>query len=289
MYKAVFALSATIILWASAFVGIRYTLSVFSPGALALYRFAIASLVLLSLYPLFSKKGAMCVADKCKLLAIGVAGIGIYNLSLNYGEVTVSAGMASFLIGQMPIMTIILSFVILKESISLQMLPGLGLSLLGIAMIGFADDGDSSWDIGIALILLAALMGALYTLSQRVFLKKYHPVLITAWVIWGGTAALSFFAKDLYNQWPHASLKIHATVIYMGIFPAALAYIGWCYVLRHIQATHATLFLYTLPLVSTALGYFLIGETPSTLSFCGGLIALCGAFLSSKVHVQSRK
>lgn len=49
-FKVVFIVIIAIVLWASAFIGIRIGLADYSPGALALLRFMIASLCLLIIY-----------------------------------------------------------------------------------------------------------------------------------------------------------------------------------------------------------------------------------------------
>ena len=286
--KPLFALFTTIFLWASAFVGIRFGLSVYSPGSLALFRFLLASLVIGGLYPLFASKQAIPSMDKLRLLLIGVLGIGVYNLCLNYGELTVSAGIASFLIGQIPILTLILSFFLLKEPVSLKSVPGILLSLLGVAIIAVADQSGFHWDVGVLLILISALVGAIYTVSQRRYLEKYHPVIITAWVIWGGALMLSIFSFDFYQEVKQSNWQVNLIVVYLGVFPATIAYIAWSYALSYMSAARASTFLYTMPLFSTLFGFVLLNERPTLLALLGGAIALGGALFSHYMNSKQR-
>ena len=63
----------------------------------------------------------------------------------------------------------------------------------------------------------------------------------------------------------------------MGVFPAALAYVGWCYVLSIWSASKVSLYLYALPILSTLMGGLILHEEPSSLSLLGAMIALVGA------------
>lgn len=70
-------------------------------------------------------------------------------------------------------------------------------------------------------------------------------------------------------------------VVYLGIFPAALAYIAWSYVLNEISASDASLYLYAMPIISSLLGLVILHEYPSYQSICGGMLTLCGALCAT--------
>lgn len=95
----------------SAFVGIRIGLTSYSPGSLALLRFLIASACMLLLQARLSSQKRIPWSERLPLICTGVVGIGVYNTCLNYGEMTVSAGIASFILGLMPVLTVLLSVI----------------------------------------------------------------------------------------------------------------------------------------------------------------------------------
>ena len=128
--KVKLALLLTLLFWASAFVGIRLGLSAYSPGALALLRFISASLIMILVYYRFPREPAMSWSIRIRIALIGIGAIGIYNLCLNIGEVTVSAGIASFVIGLMPVLTILLSVFFLKEHLNFYVWIGIGISFI---------------------------------------------------------------------------------------------------------------------------------------------------------------
>ncbi len=274
-------LGFTLLCWASAFVGIRIGLDDFSPGALALFRYLIASLVIALFYFRLDKKPQMPLLDKLQMMFLGVLGISIYNLCLNYGEQTVPAGIASFIVGLMPIFTVLLAIVFLRERPAFVVYIGMAVSFLGLGLIGFAEKANATFNGDMLVILISAIMGATYTIMQKRLLNRYHPVVVTCWVIWGGTLALMPFMPAFVKEISTASSTAVVAVVYLGVFPAAIAYLCWGYVLQFLPASQAALYAYATPIISTLLGMLILNERPSHLAFLGGLIALSGAVWAS--------
>lgn len=275
-------LIGSILLWASAFVGIKLALASYSPGSLALLRFIVASLCMAILYRYQSNDPVMPWKERILLMIVGMAGIGVYNICLNYGEMTVSAGIASFIIGLMPVITVLLSVLFLKERVSNGTWVGITLSLVGLALLAIGEAGEQGLTKGFLLILISSLVGSIQTITKKRLLNKYSSIRVISWVIWGGTLLLTLYLPDLIKEIQKADCQSTAVVIYMGIFPAALAYSAWTYVLKKVPAAKASISLYTLPFASTVLGFLWLGEQPSMLSLTGGGIALLGALIAHR-------
>lgn len=277
-------LISAILLWASAFIGIKSALVSYSPGAMALLRFLIASLCMAVLYHSQKEAPKMSWKDCIQLMITGMVGIGIYNVCLNYGEITVSAGIASFIIGLMPIVTVLLSMFFLHEKTNSGTWLGIILSMLGLSLLVLGEGHQHGVSQGLFFILISALVGSMQTIAKKRFLKKYSSTSVISWVMWGGTVFLLFYAPDLHREIQTAHYQSTLIVIYMGIFPAAVAYSAWTYVLKKIPAAKASTSLYTLPFVSTILGVILLGEHPSIISLIGGGIALLGALIAHRMQ-----
>lgn len=284
------ALAIAIFLWASAFVGIRAGLQEYSPEGLALLRYLIASAFMGIVYFRMPKQNPMRFWDGAALLLIGVVGIGIYNLTLNYGELTVSSGVASFIISQSPILTALFAIFFLGENLTATRFLGFVVSLLGVSLIMLAEQGGSfKWEAGIIYILIATASGAFYSLLQKPLLKKYNAIQASTYVIWGGTLFLLFYAPQMRQDWQQASWTATFIIFYLGIFPAALGYIAWTYALARIPASRAVSFLYFMPFVATLLGWLCLGEVPMLLSVLGGAVAIFGVWLVNQSYAKAPK
>lgn len=273
------ALTITIILWASAFVGIRAGLHGYSPGALALFRYGVASICMLFLFFRLPTHHHVSKKDGIKLFILGVVGFAVYNVTLNYGEVTVTSSIASFIVGLIPVFMTILAVIFLKERLKIFAWIGVLVSLSGIIVIAIGEHAGVAFDYGVLFCIVTTLSGAIYSVSQKPLLKRFSAIEINAYAIWAGTIAMLYYLPQLIREIPHAPWTATFSAIYMGIFPAAIAYVAWSYVLKQIPASRAASFLYLLPLMTTLQGWLILGEKPEIISFVGGLIAILGAIL----------
>lgn len=278
------AVVMAIFLWASAFVCIRAALVSFSPEGLALLRFLIAAFCMAIFYYRVPNKTVRSPRDILSMLALGAIGIGVYNLMLNHGEMTVSSGVASFIASQTPIISAIIAVVLLNEKLTLVRVLGFIVSMLGVYVMTVNQGNGFGWDPNIIYLLLATLAGSVFTIGQKSFYKKYHPIEVTAFGVWGGVLfLLPQFAK-LHQDLQHASFLAIATVAYLGIFPGAFAYIAWGYTLSKIPVVRATSFLYFMPFLATLLGWFYLGEAVLWQSMIGGLLAITGVLLVNRSY-----
>lgn len=283
------ALATAIFLWASAFVGIRAGLVDYSPEGLALLRYLIASLFMGIVYFRMPNRSPMPYFDIIALLLIGVVGIGLYNITLNYGELTVASGVASFIVSLSPIITALFATLFLGERITPLRMLGFFVSMAGVGLIVMGGKGGFKWEMGILYILIATVSGAFYSVLQKPLLKKYNAIQASTYVIWGGTLSLLFFAPDMQKDWQAASWATTGVVVYLGIFPAAVGYIAWTYALARIPAARAVSFLYFMPFVATLLGWLCLGEIPTLLSITGGMLAILGVWLVNQSYAKALK
>src|SRR3989339_140812 len=288
-FKIYIFLTITLILWASAFVGIRAGLKVYSPGALALLRYFIASLAILPLYIIYRrKKENFTRADIVSLIILGILNFSIYNVALNTGEKLVDASLASFVIAQSPVLTVILARIFLKERLMLLGWVGLIVSIIGVLIIALTHHTSMRFQLSLLDILVAALCSSVACIMQKSLLKKMNGIEMTAVIIWIGVIPLFIFSPQLWRELHHATLFQTFPVIYLGIFPGALAYMFWALALKELPAVKAINSLYTMPILATFIGWLWLGEVPKLFAFIGGLIAFIGALMVhfSKVHLQ---
>ncbi|HSW69474.1 MAG TPA: DMT family transporter [Gammaproteobacteria bacterium] len=268
-----------VILWASAFAGIRAGLEGYTPGALALLRFLIASVCMLIMHSFISKKIPITWRDRGILLLIGLLGLGVYNIALNHGELEVSSGIASFIVSLSPLVSLIFALIFLHESITPGMVVGMLISVLGVGLIMLGKTNHFSLQSGFFDVVIAMIVGGFFSVMQKPFLRKYHAIEVTAYIIWGATIFLAVYTPQLLNNIHTASLHATAAVVYLGIFPAAAGYIAWSYALKEMPVAQAVNYLYFLPIIATIIGWLWLGEIPPWISLLGGLVALLGVWI----------
>lgn len=279
----ILALASTIFFWASAFVGIKWALEGYSPVHLAIVRFIIASLAL-TIVALAYKLDPLERKDFPQFFLLGLIGITCYNLLLNYGEQTASAGTASFIINTVPIITIWLAILFLKEQIPQKAHLGTVIGLLGIAILCFTDNGIVSFNFGTLSILIAAIAQSLFFVVQKPMLRVYSALSVICYSIWIGTFCLLPLLFFYPFNWKTIPITNHLAVIYLGVFPGALGYLTWTFTLSKIPASQAASFLYLVPIVTIIIEFMVLQKVPSLATLLGGTTTILGIFIFNVIR-----
>lgn len=277
-YLPILALITTSFLWSSAFVAIKPMVAVMSPGTLALYRYGLAALIIGLIYLLFCPKTKS--ATKVKLLAFfcGFIGIGLYNLTLNHAEVTITAATTAFIIsGLGPFVSVLISVICLGERPGVRALLGMLCCLLGLFVMTVTHWGyNSLW--GIVFAALAATCGGAFNAMQKPLLKTIHPFELMTFAILGGFVSLLPFQWHALVSVPPLSTHMIVMITYLAIFPAIIAYSCWSYGVRNIPVSKAVGAIYLIPVFTAALAWFFNHTMPPLSDWLGGLLTISGAF-----------
>jgi drug/metabolite transporter (DMT)-like permease len=148
------------------------------------------------------------------------------------------------------------------------------LGLIGVVIVVTGDHGLGSIDVHGLLILLAALSWSLYFALQKHHTGRYDGLTLVCYTVWSGTLLLLVFLPGLMEQVAVAPLRVQLAVFALGIFPSALAYLAWAYVLAHVDLSRATMTLYLIPPTAMAMAAFALGEQPTLMVGIGALVVL---------------
>ncbi|ACU96611.1 MAG: DMT family transporter [Saccharomonospora viridis] len=280
--KAALAAAVTMVLWSSAFVGIRAIGEVFSPAPLALLRLAVASVTLTVLIGSSTRRLPPLPRDRTSWLFVasyGVLWLCCYTVALNAAELHLDAGTAALLVNIAPLLVTFGAGVVLAEGFPRPLLLGGSIGMSGIVIIGLGTDGEGDW-IGVALCLLAAVLYAAGVLIQKKALDRIDATTITWLGCLIGTAVLLPWTPRLASELATAPTSAVLGAVYLGVFPTAIGFSTWAYALKRTEAGRLSVSTYAVPALSVVLSWVLLAEVPTGYGLVGGVVCLAGVAVS---------
>jgi len=280
--RALAAALTTVVLWASAFVAIRHVGRDFSPGALSLGRLLVGGVVLGTL--LLTRPQPRPPRELWpRLVVCGVFWFGVYNVALNAAEQRVDAGTAAMLVNIGPILIALLAGALLGEGFPRALLLGGSVAFAGVLVIGAATSVRAGTDgVGVALCLLAAAAYAVGVVAQKPLLGRLPALQVTWLACTIGAISCLPYTPALVREMAAAGPSAVAWVVYLGVFPTALAFTTWAYALARTSAGRMGATTYLVPPVAILLSWGLLGETPAGLALAGGVLCLAGVSLTRR-------
>ncbi|MFI0484633.1 DMT family transporter [Actinomadura sp. 9N215] len=286
---AVAAAMVTVVLWASAFVSIRSAGAEYSPGALALGRLLSGTVVLGALW-LVRREGLPPKAAWPGIVTAGVLWFGAYMVALNWGEQLVDAGTAALVVNIGPILIALLGGWLLKEGLPPRLLAGMAVSFGGAAVVGLSMSGEGSSSVGgVLLCLLAAVTYAAGVVSQKPALRHASPLQFTTFTCAIGALACLPFSGQLVSQAADAPAGATFNVVYLGVFPTAIAFTTWGYALARTSAGKMGATTYAAPALVVLMSWLFLGEVPGLVTLAGGLLCLTGVAVSRSTRSPRRR
>jgi drug/metabolite transporter (DMT)-like permease len=272
---------AIYVLWGTTFLAIRIAVEEIPPLFAAGARFFIAGVVL---YGFMRAKGeAKPTLIQWRSLAIMALLMFVAEYGpLFWAEKYVPSGVVSVLAATLPIITLILEMLILRQQ---RMRPMLALAVLigfsGVAVLLMPGGTQHIALIPCLAILAGATtwsLGAVLTRSME--LPRSRPTTAGAAMMVGGAMLLALSAGfGEMHPFPHVSTRAVLAMLYLIIFGSLLAFTAFVWLLGHMPATRVSSHAYVNPIVAVALGYFAAGEIITWRIIGGSLLVLVSVFL----------
>jgi drug/metabolite transporter (DMT)-like permease len=273
------AAGVTMLLWASAFIAIRAVGEHYSPGAMALGRLAVGGLALsavAALRPVRLPRGQTLAL----VIAYGVLWFGLYTLALNAAERHLDAGTAALIVNLGPIIIAVLAGIWLHEGFPRKLVTGVVIAFAGVAAIGLGTSTGQRSTVGVLLALASAGLYAIGVLLQKQALAGTQPLPATWLGCLAGAVACLPFAPALVQEVGAAPVTATLGIVYMGLFPTALAFLTWSYALSYTSAGKLAASSYVVPALTVLLSWLLLDEVPVLLALVGGALCLVGVAVS---------
>jgi drug/metabolite transporter (DMT)-like permease len=267
------------VIWASAFAGLRFVLRELDSVTMTALRMVIASAALISVGLIF-KTPLPDKRDLPEVIGTGILGFTLYHLFLNLGLETVSAGQGAFIIATIPIWTTLLAARFLDETITIKTWVGLGLGLAGVGYMSL-EPGKVGFSVGSLMVLSAALCAGGNFILQKRLLARYRAVDVSVYATVVGTVPLLVFIPFSADAIVGLSNTGWLVLAYLGIVPIALGYFLSAVALNALPANRTSQMLLLVPPIASVIAWLTIGEEPGTKLWVGGPLILVGVLVGN--------
>lgn len=261
------------------------------PFTIALFRLFVAFIVMLpfGLRSAWEYRFKMWEYKK-PFLIMTLTGITFFNTFI-YGSLQFTTSTnVSVLETVIPVVTVVLSAVLLKEKLRNVQKIGVLLSLVGAIWVVL--DGRifhlsaMNWNVGDGIMIGAIGCWAVYSITVKKYMHLFPQK--AALLVMSGISIivlLPFVAVEwLVTGIPSSLMTVMniSSLAYLGIFPSFIALIFYNHSVRLLGASQASVFLNFLPIVTMIGAYLWLGETITLMQIIGALAVICGVLLTTK-------
>ncbi len=269
-------------LWGIPYLLIRVAVRDFSPACVVFTRVAIGS-VLLTL---------IAVKQRTFMVALrGYKYVALYALTeiigpwflITRAELDISSGLAGLLVATVPIWSTIFASLAGDKTVwHHKRLVGMLVGFIGVfALVGIESFSHKANIWAILAVLLAAIG---YGFAPNTIIKNLPGVSAIAINAIAMAMAAIVYLPFAYLQWPqhHIAMKSMLSILALGIFPTALAFIIFFALVDEIGTARASLVTYVNTAFAVFLGVILLSEPITTGILVGLSLVLLGSFLASQ-------
>ena len=274
-----------VLIWAMNAVVNKLSAGVVEPETISFYRWFVAFLILTP----FCLKGSIKNWDKIKpylgkLAFLGLLGMALYQCLAYYAAYTISATMIGIFVSLIPLLTILLSTIILRTGITPGLIIGSLLSFFGITWLISGGTPSILLDVGIGkgelMMLVAASAYALYgvlTMKWRIKLSTWQSLY---WqVIFGVIILIPLF---MFAGNRAITIENVGLILFAGIPASIIAPFLWIRGVAILGANKTSLFMNLTPLFTALISVVVLRESLEMYHFIGGGISLLGVFIAQR-------
>lgn len=272
------------VIWGANFVVVKYATHIFNPVAFTGLRVAVAATFLLA--AAFASGGInLPRRDVVALLLLGALGNGLYQLFFVLGVSRTRAGNASLIVGAAPAFIALIARARGMERVRRVTLVGIGLSVLGVALVIVGSANESSGDttmLGALLVFLGVICWSVYTIGLQPYASRIDIIKLSAVTLVGGAIPLMFASAPalIATDWSAVGIGGWLAVFYSSVISMGVAYFFWYRGLRVLGPTRTAVYSNLQPIVALLVAWAFLSETPTIFQGVGAATIIAGVFLT---------
>lgn len=283
-------------IWGGNFVAGKVLVTHMPPITLAALRWLIAFVILAIAFGKEAWRLRQEALRHWKMISLlAVTGVAGFN-TLTYVAVQYTSSInASLMNSATPILVVLLSWLVLKEGLAWRALPGIVVSMAGVAWIIAHGNINAllslSFNQGDLWMLLAVLSWALYSVGMKRAAGHFpaSPFLLmqvgAALLLMLPLSAIELIVVDRPIEW---SPSVVAGLLYIAIFASIVAFLSWNRAIELAGPQRCAGFLNMIPMFSTVFAMGFTGESFHLYHLLGVVFIIAGVYMTQRA-MRSRR
>jgi drug/metabolite transporter (DMT)-like permease len=254
-------------------------------------RFIVASIILIPLLLLKEKKVKLHSKDLFLLFLQALTGVFLFNVFMLYGLKYTTAIEAGIITSTLPAIVGILSFLFLKERLTIRRTIGILFAVFGLVLINIIGGKPDSISLFGNLMIIGAVVGeALFMIIGKAVSSRLSPLLIsTLMSVFGLIMFLPFSVYEaLHFDFSALTALDWGYILYFGVVVTVIAFILMYQGLSKVSASSAGVFTSVLPISTLILSFFLLNEDILPIHIVGVLFVLVAIYFITKEETTSK-
>ena len=280
------ALIGLVTIWGVNFVVVKAAVAQFLPLGFTALRFVFAATMLTAAAALAGLSFRVSRADLGRLALLGLVGNILYQPMFVIGLAHTTAGNSSIILASAPVIVAVESHFLRVERLSARAWAGVWLSCLGLGLVIVGGSKTLSLApetlLGDVLTLGAAVCWGTYTVMARPVVARLNPLVVTAYAVLIGAAALLLIATPAFaaQDWGVVTLGGWAGLLYSGLLAIGLGYAICVKGVQRLGGSRTAVYSNLTPIIATLTGVIFLGEHITALQIVGAACVLGGIVLT---------
>lgn len=267
-----------------------------SPLSLNFFRMGGAA-ILFWTASLFIKKTRIPLRDIFLLFLAGMLGILINQIAFIVGFSSVSPVTASLLITLLPVITMLLAFLILREPISWMKVVGIAVGASGalLLILGNTSGHGQNSLRGILLILFSTTCYALYLTLFKRLVSTYHPVHLMKWMfLFSIIISIPICYTDFVNT-PFSELNTNAylRIAFVVIMATFVTYLLIPVGQKTVRPTTLSMYNYLQPVIASVIAILVGMDSFGFENVLSAVLVFAGVYIvtqsKSKIQMEMQR
>lgn len=264
---------AVVVCWALNMILVKHGLDEIPPMLMSALRFMLVAVLVVPFTRLSREQMPWVLAVS---VTFGLFHFGVLFLALSMAE----AGTASILVQLGAPIATVLASLIFHERLGPMRIAGIGLSVLGIAIIAAGPTIPAP--LPFTLLIVSATGWAVTNLIVK-SAPSIRPLTMMGWSSMFAVPQLLvlswLFEGDRWSQVAHAGVAGWSSVVYSAVMSSIIAYGAWYWLLQRHSVNRVVPFSMLNPLLTVIFGIVLLGDVPAPVKIVGTLVMLAGVAL----------